>query len=260
MKKALLLVSACLLHLVANAQDYAQYLNSLFPVQNTVTTGYPEFTGANVTQSYEYLGKKIFLASLLYLFKGEDHYYGCGIENINQLHKRDYGSFISFTYYTKKDAETSGSWNCSSATTQFAFHPGGINDGKTANYSNAEEPFNVPLYCFTYSDTEGLNLVDSQSAKIIANIGAGGDIKRYAYLTVIAGNTRNTEDIIIVAGNNGLKAYGVFVDNGSSGVRQIFSSSSSPSYFDINGQRLDAPKQGINIMVDGNEAKKVVVK
>lgn len=260
MKKALLLVSACLLHLVANAQNYAQNLNSLFPVQNTVTTGYPEFTGANVTQSYEYLGKKIFLASLLYLFKGEDHYYGCGIENINQQQKRDFGSFISFTYFTKKDAESSGSWNCSSATTQFAFHPGGINDGKTADYNNSEEPFYVPLYCFTYSDTEGLNLVDSQSAKIIANIGAGGDIKKYAYLTVIAGDNRNSEDVIVVAGKETFKIYGIFVEDGESGVKVIESSSSAPSYFDMNGRKLDSPRHGLNIVVDRQTTKKVVVK
>lgn len=260
MKKALLLVSACLLHLVANAQDYAQNLNSIFPVQNTVTTGYPEFTGANVTQSYEYLGKKIFLASLLYLFKGEDHYYGCGIENINQLHKRDFGSFISFTYFTKKDAESSGSWNCSSATTQFAFHPGGINDGKTADYNNAEEPFYVPLYCFTYSDTEGLNLVDSQSAKVIANIGAGGDIKKYAYLTVIAGDNRNSEDVIVVAGNDGLKVYGVFVSSGESTVRLVSSTNHVTSYFGLNGQKRVSPTHGVNIVSDGDSTKKVFLK
>ena len=259
MRRIVFVSIAIMLSCVVSAQNVESKLNAIFPVQNTVTVQYPEFTGVAVDQVREYLGKKIYLASLVYLYIGNESYIGCGIGNVNQQTNRDLGSFISFSYYTKRDSEFSGPWNTSSESTQFAFHPGGIKDSKVASYGNSEKPYNTPLYGFTYSDTEGLNLVDLQSAIVVANIGTGGDIKNYAYLSIIAGNTRNTEDLIIVAGNNGLKAYGVFVDNGKSGVRQIFSSSEA-SYFDINGQKLDYPKQGINIVVDGNEAKKVVVK
>lgn len=262
MKKAFLLISACLLHIVANAQNFTEYLNSVFPIQNTVTTDYPEYTGTNVSMSYDYLGKRIYLSSLLYLFKGEEHYNGYGIKNLNQALNRDLGSFMSFSYYTKRDTEVSGPWNSSSEATQFAFHPGGAKTpkGDSYNYGNSEKPYYTPLYVFTYSDSEGLNLVDLENSKVIANLGGGGDITKYAYLSVFSGKNRSSEDIIVVAGKGNFNVYGTFVGNGESGVRQITYSGTEPSYFGINGQKYDSPQQGLNIVVNGSETKKVIIK
>ena len=259
MKKALLLVSACLLHLVANAQNYAQNLNSLFPIQGTVTTGYPEFTAANVEMSYEYMGKKILLSDRVWLYKGTERYWGQTIQNIKYHSNKDLGSFISFNYSSNSVPNVSGPWNISSSTTQFAFHPGGMN-WKNANYNNSEEPYYVPLYAFTYSDEEGLNLVDLQSGVVIATIGEGGDIRKYAYLSVLAGDSRNNKDVIIVAGKDTFSIYGVFVEDGENGVKVVVYSNSAPSYFDMNGRKMGSPKHGVNIVVDGETTKKVVVK
>lgn len=259
MRKIVLVSIAIMLSCIVSAQDVEGKLNAIFPVQNTVTTQYPEFTGVSVDQVTEYLGKKIYQASFIYLYKGQERMLGMGYGNVKQVNNCDTGLFVSFTYFTKRDSEFSGPWNSSSEATQFAFHPGGINDSKSANYSDSDKPYYTPLYGFTYSDSEGLNLVDLSTAQIIANIGGGGDIKKYAYLSVFAGNTRNSEDFIVVAGNQGLNVYGVFVNNGSSQVRQI-EYTRTPSYFDLNGQKLDFPRQGINIVVDGETAKKVVVK
>lgn len=259
MRNFVLLSIAIMLFGAVSAQTVESQLNAVFPVQNTVTTLYPEFTGVAVDQVHEYLGKKIYLSSLVYLFIGNERYLGCGIGNVKQQTNKDIGAFISFSYYTKRDSEFSGPWNSSSEATQFAFHPGGINDPKAVNYSNSDKPYYTPLYGFTYSDTEGLNLVDLSSAQIIANIGTGGDIKNYAYLSVFAGKTRSSEDIIVVAGNDGLKVFGVFVGNGQSSVQAI-TTTAAQSYYDLNGRKLDAPKHGVNIVVEGETTKKVIVK
>ena len=54
------------------------------------------------------------------------------------------------------------------------------------------------------------------------------------------------------------KIYGIFSE--TNGVREISYSGAGSSYFSINGQKYDNPKTGINIVVDGNETTKVVVK
>lgn len=245
--------------LSSKAQDVESFFNAVFPIQGTVTTGYPEFTAANVEMSYEYMGKKILLSDRVWLYKGTERYWGQTIQNIKNHSKKDLGSFISFNYLSNSVPNVSGPWNVSSSTTQFAFHPGGMN-WKNANYNNSEEPYYVPLYAFTYSDEEGLNLVDLESGNIIAKIGEGGDIKKYAYLTVLAGDTRNSKDVIVVAGKDTFCIYGMFIENDESGVKAVVSPISAPAYFDTNGRKLDSPKRGVNIVVDGETTKKVVVK
>ena len=242
-------VTSCLLalSLCANAQVYTN--NSVFPIINTVTSE-PEFVVASITQSYEYMGRDVCLSDIMYIRMGEQPAYTAKWGS-------DLGSFISFSYVTKQLSPTTNEWNSGSETMQFAFHPGGL---AGANYSDSSSPMTVPLYAFTYSEEKGLNLIDLETMKVVAKLGDGGQPTKYTYLTVFAGKGRTAKDIIVVAGKDKFDIYGTFADNGSSGVRKIFSSASAPSYFDINGQRLDAPKQGINIVFDGNETKKIVVK
>lgn len=260
MKKVITLgMIMLLLCAYSKAQDVESYFNAVYPIQGTVTTGYPEFTAAKIEMSYEYMAKKILLSDRVWLYKGTERYWGQTIQNIKYHSNKDLGSFISFNYSSNTVPNVSGPWNVSSNTTQFAFHPGGMIK-KVADYNNAEQPYYVPLYAFTYSDNEGLNLVDLQNGKIIANVGEGGDIKKYAYLTVFAGDSRNSKDIIVVAGKETFKIYGIFVEDGETGVKVIESSSSAPSYFDVNGRKLDSPRHGVNIVVDGETTKKVVVK
>lgn len=243
------LVMSCLLalSLCVNAQVYTN--NSVFPIINTVTSE-PEFVVTSISQSYEFMGRNVCLSDIMYIRMGEQPAYTAKWGS-------DLGSFISFSYVTKQLSPSEGEWNSGSETMQFAFHPGGISG---VNYSESSSPMTTPLYAFTYSEEKGLNLIDLEKMKVVAKLGDGGQPTKYAYLTVFAGKGRTAKDIIVVAGKDNFDIYGTFADNGSSGVRQIFSSSSEASYFDINGQRLDAPKQGINIVVDGNEAKKIVVK
>lgn len=243
----------------SKAQDVESSFNAVFPIQGTVTTGYPEFTAANVEMSYEYMGKKILLSDRVWLFKGTERYWGQTIQNIIYHSDKDLGSFISFNYISNSVPNVSGPWNVSSSTTQFSFHPGGMN-WKNVNYNNSEEPYYVPLYAFTYSDNEGLNIVDLQSGSVIAKIGKGGDIRNYAYLSVLAGDSRNSKDVIVVAGKDTFCIYGIFIEDGESGVKAVFSPISVPAYFDTNGRKLNSPKHGVNIVVDGETTKKVVVK
>ena len=243
----------------AKAQDVESSFNAVFPIQGTVTTGYPEFTAANVEMSYEYMGKKILLSDRVWLYKGTERYWGQTIQNIKYHSDKDLGSFISFNYSSNLVSNVSGPWNVSSNTTQFAFHPGGMN-WKNANYNNSEEPYYVPLYAFTYSDEEGLNIVDLQSGGVIAKIGEGGDIRKYAYLSVLAGDSRNSKDVIVVAGKDTFSIYGIFIEDDGSGVKAVATPISAPAFFDMNGRKLDSPRRGMNIVVDGETTKKVVVK
>ena len=233
--------------------------NAVFPIQGTVTIGYPEFTAANVEMSYEYMGRKILMSDRVWLYKGTERHWGQTIQNIKYHSEKDLGSFISFSYLSNSVSNVNGPWNVSSSTTQFAFHPGGMNR-KIANYNNSEEPYYIPLYAFTYSDEEGLNLVDLQSGSIIAKIDEGGDIKKYAYLSVLAGDSRNSKDVIVVAGKDTFSIYGIFIENDESGVKAVVSPISAPAFFDTNGRKLDSPRHGVNIVVDGETTKKIVNK
>ena len=244
-------VISCLMALVscvcANAQTYTH--NSVFPIINTVTAE-PEYTMTSISQVNEFMGRKVYTSDIMYIGMGEKYGYDAKWAS-------DYGTFVSFSYVTKQLSPTENEWNSGSEVTQFAFHPGGLHN---ANYSDSASPLTLPLYAFTYSEQKGLNLVDLGTMKVVAKLDEGSNLTKYAYLTVFAGKGRSAKDIIVIAGKDYFKVFGTFVDNGSSSVRAIFSSESAPSYFDINGQKLDSPKSGINIVVDGETTKKVIVK
>lgn len=247
MKKAFLLISLCLLHIVANAQ-FNTY-NSVFPILNTVTDE-PEFVVTSISQSYAFMGRTVLLSNILFIRMGEHPAYDAKWAN-------DLGSFVSFQYVTKDLHVTNGEWNSGSESTQFAFHPGGL---PNVNYFDSDTPMSIPLYAFTYSKQKGLNLVDLNGMKVVAKLDDGDDLTKYAYLTVFAGKGRGAKDIIVIAGKDNYKMFGTFVENGESGVRSIYSSDTEPSYFGINGQKLEKPQQGVNIVVDGQEAKKVIIR
>lgn len=254
-KYHLSLVVALFSHLIVSAQDY----NAVFPIQNSVTTGYPEYTAVKVNSSSEYLGKKAYMSNIVTLFKGNEKYTTMTIETIKYHTGRDLGAFISFNYVSKTEFDAGVAWNNSSEVTQFAFHPGGVN-GKDADYNNSDVPYYVPLYAFTYSDSEGLNLIDLQNGDIIAKIAGANEVNQYVYLTVFAGNKRDSKDIIVVAGKNTFSIYGTFIDKNSNGIKAVEALPLSPRYFDVNGVQLNEPKQGLNIIVDGDTSKKVFIK
>lgn len=241
MKRFLLsLITALFVCLSINAQLY----NSVFPIVNTVPKNQPEFVGANISLMYEYLGKPIYVVDFIGQYAG-------GKQITSQVSPDGY-SFISFNYVTKNDGLSVSLWNGGSESTQILFHPG------NGGYHSTEYAIANTTYGFIFSETEGLFLCDVNGMNIVAKLDDGTDILNYAFLSVYAGKDYVSNDVIVVAGKNRFKVFETIPS--SSGVRQIFSSSPAPSYFDINGQRLDAPKQGINIVVDGNESKKIVVK
>lgn len=223
--------------------------NSVFPIMNTVTAE-PEFVVTSISQTYDFMGRTVLLSDIMFIRMGENPAYDAKWGS-------DLGSFVSFRYVTKDFLGTNGEWNSGSESTQFAFHPGGL---PSVNYSDSSTPMSIPLYAFTYSKEKGLNLVDLDGMKIVAKLDDGNDITKYAYLTVFAGKGRGAKDIIVIAGKDNYKMYGTFIDNGESGVRSISLSDSTPSYFGINGQKYDEPQQGVNIVVDGDKTKKIVVK
>ena len=233
---ALIVVSFCI---VVNSQTY----NSVFPIANTVSNR-PEFVAANVYSTQEYMGKTIYLADQIGLYDSN------GI--FRELESPVFGSFVSFTYVTKSKAAYNGAWNSGAETTQMAFHPGGRGNHYGQNSMKEE-----PNYAFCFNEDNGLSLYDLNTLQKVAVLDNGSNIKQYASLTVFASSDYTMPDYIVIVGQQKFKIYGILQEN-SSGVRQIFST--SQSYFDINGQRLDSPKKGVNIVVDGNEAKKIVVK
>ena len=223
--------------------------NSVFPILNTVTAE-PEFVVTSISQTYVFMGRTVLLSDIMYIRMGEHPAYDAKWGS-------DIGSFVSFRYVTKDMLGTNGEWNSGSEATQFAFHPGGL---PNVTYYDSDTPMSIPLYAFTYSHEKGLNLVDLNGMNVVAKLDDGDDLTKYAYLTVFAGKGRGAKDIIVIAGKDYYKMFGTFVENGKSGVREISLSDSTPSYFGINGQKYDAPQQGLNIVVDGQETKKIIVK
>jgi hypothetical protein len=133
-----------------------------------------------------------------------------------------------------------------------AFHPGG-----KSGYGNTSVT-DSPLYAFCFSEDNGLVLYDLNTLSKVDVIDAGAFFTQYTSLTVFAASDYTMPDVIVVAGKDKFRIYGTLPDG--SGVRSIFSSDTEPSYFGINGQKYDSPQQGVNIVVEGQETKKIVVK
>lgn len=242
MKKILLtLIVVLSSHLMVNAQEY----NTVFPIVNTVST-HPEFVGASVYMTQSYMGRSLYIADALGLYDDRGVF--------RELDESGYGSFVSFNYVTKKKATTNGEWNTGAETTQIAWHPGGRKETYGKNSIT-----DSPLYAFCFSEKDGLVLYDLNNLNVVAVLDNGNNIKQYTSLTVFAGSDYTMEDVIVISGENKFKIFGT-ISGGSNGVRQIFSSNAAPSFFDINGDKLNAPQRGINIVVDGETSKKVVVK
>lgn len=222
----------------------AQTYNSVFPIVNTVSNR-PEFVAANVYMTQEYMGKKIYMADKIGLYDSNGVF--------RELESTVYGPFISFTYVTKSKTVTGGGWNTGAETTQMAFHPGGRNISYGKNTMKDE-----PNYAFCFSEDNGLVLYDLNTLMKVAVLDNGGNIKQYTSLTVFAGSDFTMEDYIVIVGQQKFKIYGTLPD--TNGVRSISYSVAAPSYFGINGQKYDEPQQGLNIVVDGETTKKIVVK
>lgn len=242
MKKILLTLFVLLAsHFMANAQEY----NTVFPVVNTVST-HPEFVCASVYTTQTYMGKSIYIANALGLYDDRGLF--------RELDESGYGSFLSFNYVTKKKATTNGEWNTGAETTQIAWHPGGRKETYGKNSIT-----DSPLYAFCFSEDNGLVLYDLNTLSKVAVLDEGSDIKQYSSLTVFAGSDYTMEDFIVIVGQQKFKIFGT-LSGGSNGVRQIFSSNAAPAFYDINGNRLSQPTKGVNIVIDGETSKKIVVK
>lgn len=227
-------------HLVMDAQTY----NSVFPIANTVSNR-PEFVAANVYSTQGYMGKTVYLADQIGLYDSN------GI--FRELESPVFGSFISFTYVTKSKAAYNGAWNSGAETTQMAFHPGGRGNHYGQNSMKEE-----PNYAFCFNEDNGLSLYDLNTLQKVAVLDTGSNIKQYASLTVFASSDYTMEDYIVIVGQQKFKIYGTLPD--TNGVRAISYSGAEPSYFGINGQKYDEPQPGFNIVVNGNETKKVIIK
>ena len=229
--------------LFANISISAQNYNAVFPIVNTYTNDYPEYITANISMSYEYMGTNVYVADRMHLWCG-------GVMYLSELK----GKYISFKYVTKKEGNSGGDWNTGGCSVQMAFHPGGYYDA-TWRFSVIAD--DCPLYAFRLKDN-GLFIVNLRNFSEIAQIDSSTDPKSYSGLTVFAGQKTTDKDMIVVAGQNLFKVFETIPV--SSGVRQILSSDKKPTYFGINGQKYDDPQPGLNIVVDGDKTKKIVVK
>ena len=241
MKKRILMFAFVV---IAFQSVMAQLYNSVFPILNTVPKYANEFVAASIDAKYDYLGKAVWKASFI-------SQYADGKQLTSQVAPSGY-SFLTFSYVTKNNGVANGQWNSGSETTQILFHPGygGYHD---KNYAIVNT-----TYGFVFNETDGLFLCDVNGMNIIAKLCESTDIADYAFLSVYAGTDYTMKDIIVVAGKNNFKVYETIPD--SNGVRAISYSGAEPSYFGINGQKYDEPQQGLNIVVDGETTKKIVVK
>ena len=95
---------------------------------------------------------------------------------------------------------------------------------------------------------------------VVAELDKDSDPKKYSSLTVFAGKTPLDKDIIVLAGWTKFKIFET-IPGTENAVKMVFSSNNGePAYFDMNGVRHAKLQQGVNIVVDGNTSKKVMVK
>lgn len=238
MKRIVLAFTLMCAYLSVIAQSY----NAVFPIVNTYTKGEPEFIAASISMTYEYMGKKVYVADGLQWWQGSRDW---GISN---------GTFLSFTYVARSVSKFGSEWNTGSTTTQMAFHPGGEYE---VSWSSSMTATGSPMYAFSLS-SKGLRIVNLRDYSVVASLDDGTNPKNFASITVFAGNNVTDKDFIVVAGEGTFKVFETIPN--TSGVRAISYSGSAHSYFDINGQSLSEPKKGINIVVDGDTTKKIVVK
>lgn len=240
--KKILFIAAFVLSISASAQ------NTVFPILNTLTYS-PEFVSADVVMSYD--GRRnVIVANDLGIWMDGLLY--------RETLKESEDKFVSFNYVSMKKGGYNGEWNTGGEATQFAFHPGGMYD---RGYSyETYSPTSSPLFAFTCGKEHGLCIVDLNvpGCPVFAKLSDETNAGNLEFLTVFAQSDYTMPDIIVVAGKTDFKVFKTLSD--ASGVRQISSSDKEPSYFGINGQKYDDPQPGLNIVVDGDKTKKIVVK
>lgn len=234
MKKFLIVIMLALVSAISNAQSF----NRVYPIINGTVKDAPVFVCAYVSTSYGntdvtdeiavYVGSKQCLYSE--------------------------GSYITFNYVSRENATSNNQWGKGAEAKQLAFYPGCVTTPVSTPYS----PTSIPLYAFECTRSSGLRLMDLRTYSVVAELDEDGDPQKYSALTVFAGGSPQEKDVIVLAGKGKFKIFETIPE--SSGVRSISYSGAAPSYFGINGQKYDEPQQGLNIVVDGNETKKIVVK
>ena len=236
MKKLLLLTIILIAgHFAAKAQ------NSIFPLLNVKTSFGGHFIAAQVKANYNYLGKTILVADKLYYYKGADRH---------GEYTTNHGQYISFTYAANlmSVGDWNRNWNKCVTQTQFAFWPGNIDD--------------YNLHGFVMSNSR-LYLVELESDEIVAEFETANNptAETYAYLTVFASEEIDEKDRIVICGKNGFNYYEEIPFSTKNSVNSTTRSTMLPkAYFDVSGKKFNAPMSGINIVVNDDESRKIVVK
>lgn len=234
MKKHGIVIVSALMSVIVNAQNF----NKVYPIINSTVKGSPTFVCAYVSMSYG--GTDVSDEIAVYVGSQQCLY--------------SEGSYITFNYVSREDASSKERWGKGAEAKQIAFYPGCVTTPIYTPYS----PTSIPLYAFECTKNSGLRLIDLRTQSVVAELDKDGDPQKYSALTVFAGGSPLEKDIIVLAGKEKFKVFETIPN--TSGVRAISYSGSAHSYFDINGQSLSEPKKGINIVVDGDTTKKIVVK
>ncbi len=234
MRKFCITTAFALASIVANAQSF----NRVYPIINSTVKDSPAFVCAYVSMSYGNTD----VSDAIGIYVGS-----------NQCLYSE-GSYITFNYVTRENATSQERWGKGAEAKQIAFYPGCVKSSQYKPYS----PTAIPLYAFECTKNDGLRIIDLTDYSVVAVLDENGDPQKYSALTVFAGGSPLEKDLIVVAGKNTFKVFETIPE--SSGVRAVSYSGAAPSYFDLNGQKLGTQKSGINIVVDGETTKKVVVK
>lgn len=214
--------------------------NSVFPILNIKKSYGGIFIAAQVKANYNYLSKSVLVADKLYYYKG-----GYLMGEYSTSH----GSYISFSYAANlmPVADWDSNWNKCITETQFAFWPGGM-DG-------------FSLCGFVLSSNR-LYLVKLETDEILAEFETVNNptAENFAYLTVFASDDINEKDRLVISGKNVFRYYDELPISAKSSVQSISRSKSSKVYYGINGQKYNEPAIGVNIAVNGDSVKKIIVK
>lgn len=228
-----------MLFILSNMTLLAQDFNSVFPITKAYTSG-PDFVIAHTSASY----KTLDLVDRMAFYRGSDK-----VQDIT------WGNYLSFNYVFKEYRYNTDHDTGYTHTTakQIVFYPGGNSKDPQPSWE-----YNYPLYAFLLN-SYGLCMYDISENKIVAVLAEGKYLNSYSSITVISGYRVSENDIIIITGDNLFQIY-ESLPNTQSAVRSIYKSKSAPSFYTPDGLKSDQPSKGLNIMMDGDKVKKIVVK
>ena len=241
MNKKILLSICCFVFALTGtkAQDM------VLPIVNTYTESEPEIIAATSTIATSSALRNTIVAKDLQVWFGRE---------VVAFYP---GNFITFHYVSKNLTSMVGRWDGGGQSVQLAYHPGG-----TVNYSAYENrPEFGPLFVFRYEQETGLCLVnvgEGKGQQLVHDFGIAYDEKNLPTITVFASSMKSRGDIVVVTAKNYFKTFYFTADTNN--VREVDASRNVESYYDLEGRSLKEPQHGVNIVVNGQETKKIVVK